>query len=143
MAKKLSKSIRLPKGVAKKQYDAFAATPSAKNIPAAICYSLDDIKTFVADSEAMFIKENIPAAERGIAIMPGINLGDQSHTKGKVTYMLIATKFTDDADGKVTAINNCVLGKNTGKAKTKKMLLADGSPTNPGDTSGDNGSLWP
>ena len=142
MAKKLNKTSRLPKGVAKKQYDAFASTPHAKDIPIAICLGLDDVKKFVADSEADFIKNNIPSSERGIAIMPGINLGNQSHTSGNITYMLIATKFTEDTDGKVLTIDNCVLGKNSAKTKSAKIKTMTGSGS-PGDTSGDAGSLWP
>ena len=142
MAKKSVNASRLPKGVAKKQYDAFAASPNAKNIPVAICHGLDDVKKFIADAEADFTKNNIPSSERGVAIMPGINLGNQSHNSGKVTYMLIATKFTEDTDGKVLTIDNCVLGKNSAKTKSTKMKTMTGTGS-PGDTSGDMGSLWP
>jgi hypothetical protein len=125
-------------GDAKYQYDEFWRSVGGAKLPYAVCYKLTELASFYFAANAMFSRLNVEEEQRGVALMLGTHLDqDSSHAKNKPTIMMVATQFRDNVDprsGKVDAINNPVIkgGWPTGVI-----------PPNIDDLAYDAGSLWP
>jgi hypothetical protein len=136
---------KLKAGEAFKSHQAFLkklANSGATNLPDfpnAVCVPLDELKKLIADVEKSLANNGVPSKEMGVAIVPGINLSNKPHSKSNVTFMLVATKFTeDDTQGKVITISNPVTGSHQISAKKK---ITEDPPID--DNSFDVWGQWP
>lgn len=141
----------LPKGEAfilKRAFDKRLANSGATNLPSfpnAVCFTITELRQYLDSAEKTINAGGaVPANEAGIAIMPAFE-------NNKVTFMLVATRFTEDRSiQQVLSINNPVTGifgvgaGNNKVKKLKKSLPSDPPPDPPvGDDSYENGSHWP
>lgn len=141
----------LPKGEAfalKRAFDIRLTNAGATNqlrFPDAVCFTISELRAFLDSAEKTINAGGpVPANETGIAIMP-------AYKNDKPTFMLVATRFTQDRNiQQVLTINNPVtgiFGATAGNRKVKslkKSLTADPPPNPPvGDDAYDNGSVWP
>ncbi len=141
----------LPKGEAfimKRAFDQRLSNSGATNLPSfpdAVCFTITELRTYLDSAEKTINAGGpVPPDQAGIAIMPGA-------VNGKITFMLVATRFTSDRNlQQVLSINNPVtgiFGKTQSKVMMKKAMAAAGDPGDGdppvGDDSYDNGALWP
>lgn len=141
----------LPKGeafVMKRAFDERLSNSGATNLPSfpdAVCFTITELRAYLDSAEKTINAGGpVPADQAGIAIMPAA-------ANGKITFMLVATRFTADRTlQQVLSINNPVtgiFGKAQSKVMMKKTMAAGGDPGigDPpvGDDSYDNGSMWP
>ena len=141
----------LPKGEAfimKRAFDKRLGNSGATNLPQfpdAVCFTIADLRKYLDSAEKTINAGGpVPANETGIAIMPAVR-------NNKVTFMLVATRFTEDRNiQQVLSINNPVTGifgspgVSGNQKMMKKSMMADPPPDPPvGDDALDNGSMWP
>ncbi len=156
MAKKKSKRMAttlqgslLPQGEASTMNQDYlkrmlnAGAVNLPNMPQAVCYTIAELRAYLESAEQTINANGlVPPEQAGIAIMPGFK-------NNKVTYMLVATRFTENKlTQSVLAINNVVTGIHPSvynvKAKKGMKMTGDGDPEPPvGDDSYDSGSTWP
>ena len=137
----------LKPGVANQQHQKFITDVLKKIDPAiaavfpeAICYSLGELREFIDNAEKNLIAAGVNYNERGIAIILGISSGIRQHTDNRVTAMLVATQFTEDAvTGTVTTISN----PTNGPHKREALRSVERTDTPIDDFAYDTGSMWP
>lgn len=112
-------------------------------MPQAVCYTIAELRTYLDSAEQTINASGaVPPDQAGIAIMPGFK-------NNKVTYMLVATRFTENKlTQSVLTINNVVTGIHPpayiAPVKKGRRMTGDGDPEPPvGDDSYDSGSTWP
>lgn len=109
---------QLPQGDAKVLYERFqefkaTLSPEAQEaIPNAVCFSVNELENYLAEVNSMLAAAGVPTNERCIALMPGKYDGnvEKEHLRDKVTTIFIASRATGDDTGKVTLLENCVVG---------------------------------
>ncbi len=131
-----------------KDYNTRMLNAGATNLPympQAVCFTIAELRAYLDSAEKTIQASGpVPPEQAGIAIMPGF-------VKNKVTYMLVATRFTEDKlTNQVQSINNVVTGIHPGGALFSKKgknsgKSAPGEDPEPpvGDDSYDTGSVWP
>ena len=141
--KKSYGSKPLPKGEAKRKYERFKKSFPDNKFPGSVCYTIEALRNYLDDAEATLIKHNVPANERGIALILGLNDNDGTHAANRITIMLVATAFTEDDNCKVLTIDNPVTGSH-GKTSLLGKRSTDGDgEDDDADTSFDVTGVWP
>jgi hypothetical protein len=90
-------------------------TPTKAAFPDLACFTVQELKDYIASAETFFEENNIPEAERGIALMFGRHPNSgKSHLQNMATVMLVGSSFTaNDETGQVTNIDNAVLNSSS------------------------------
>lgn len=108
----------LPKGKAKELYErylVFKSTlpPSAQPaIPDAVCFTISELELYLSEANSLLAAAGVPQSQRCVALMPGKYGSEASkpHLNNKTTVMFIASRAEGDETGKVTLLENCVVG---------------------------------
>lgn len=102
--------------------------PNPDIFPDAVCYSINELITFLNVAKDSLTTYGIPSDEQGIAIMLGIsNDNSAGHAKDKVSVMLVATAFQQNNNREVTKISNYILGDNGGLGNVTAEVFNSGS----------------
>lgn len=115
----------LPKGEGAMILKAFQELVRGKDLPPfpdAACVSIQDLRTYLDAAEQVILQSGGPMPENqiGVAIVPAFR-------EGKITFALVATRFTEDQKiQKVLYINNPVTGihGNPPSGATEQTLMA-------------------
>jgi hypothetical protein len=131
----------LPKGEGARISKAFQDLIQGKGLPPfpdAACISLRDLRTYLDEAEAVILKSGgpMPVEQMGIAIVP-------SFREGKITFALVATRFTEIREiQKILYINNPVTGIHgippSGATQTLMAKSTSSSAEGDGEGEGDD-----
>lgn len=131
----------LPEGEAKNLFERFEELKTTlpeeaqRVIPDAICYGIEELQEYLSRVNEMLESKSIPVEQRGIALMLGKNdeSAEKPHLRDKVTVLLVASRIIGNDEGRITAIDNCVI-------REGEFPDPEGAPD---DVTYDAGSLYP
>lgn len=108
---------QLPVGEAKKLFERFEAFRSSlpeaaqQLLPNAVCYNLNSLQQYLGRVKEMLTEKGIPEDQQSIAMFFGKHNDavKESHLRDKCTTVLVAAASTSNDEGRITAIDCCVL----------------------------------